>query len=200
MKIIDKKKDYYDYLTGIFGIDEKLILDRRDGYHSEFHQSYLRFYIAGYIIEGLCVDGKFYYSDTLNKFVLNKKSHHPSRHWNRDYSKSIYVTYNIDDNYTESDWIYREPIIDKDDINFRFDCPILLDLHPTWRDREVVKFPLLKDYSINKFIDAETIYQWIEAWLGKRITLSECSPELSNDNKIMSKGMSKKTSFKPKMK
>lgn len=30
MKIIDKKKDYYDYLTGKFGIDSNIIFDRRD--------------------------------------------------------------------------------------------------------------------------------------------------------------------------
>jgi hypothetical protein len=27
MKIISKIKDYYDYLQGIYGIDEKLVLD-----------------------------------------------------------------------------------------------------------------------------------------------------------------------------
>ena len=27
MKIISKYKDYYDYLQGIYGVDEKLILD-----------------------------------------------------------------------------------------------------------------------------------------------------------------------------
>lgn len=30
MKIIDKKKDYYDYLMGIYGMDEKIVYDRRD--------------------------------------------------------------------------------------------------------------------------------------------------------------------------
>ena len=29
MKIIDNKKDYYDYLSGIWGIDEKVVFDRR---------------------------------------------------------------------------------------------------------------------------------------------------------------------------
>jgi hypothetical protein len=30
MKIIDNKKDYYDYLSGIYGIDELIVFDRRD--------------------------------------------------------------------------------------------------------------------------------------------------------------------------
>ena len=29
MKIIDSKKDYYDYVSGIYGIDDKVIFDRR---------------------------------------------------------------------------------------------------------------------------------------------------------------------------
>ena len=29
MKIIDSKKDYYDYVSGIYGIDDKIIFDRR---------------------------------------------------------------------------------------------------------------------------------------------------------------------------
>lgn len=31
MKIIAKTKDYYDYLQGIYGVDEKLVYDRRQG-------------------------------------------------------------------------------------------------------------------------------------------------------------------------
>lgn len=29
MKIISQYKDYYDYLIGFYGIDEKIVLDRR---------------------------------------------------------------------------------------------------------------------------------------------------------------------------
>ena len=33
MKIINGgKKDYYDYLSGIYGIDNNVVYDRRDGY------------------------------------------------------------------------------------------------------------------------------------------------------------------------
>lgn len=30
MRIITKIKDYYDYLQGVYGIDDKVIYDRRD--------------------------------------------------------------------------------------------------------------------------------------------------------------------------
>lgn len=32
MKIIDRYKDYYDYLSGIYGIDELVIFDRRENF------------------------------------------------------------------------------------------------------------------------------------------------------------------------
>jgi hypothetical protein len=32
MKILDKRKDYYDYLQGIYGIDELVVYDRRDSF------------------------------------------------------------------------------------------------------------------------------------------------------------------------
>lgn len=32
MKILDNKKDYYDYLSGVYGIDELIVFDRRDSF------------------------------------------------------------------------------------------------------------------------------------------------------------------------
>lgn len=36
MKIIDNKKDYYDYLSGIWGIDDKVVFDRRGSQVDEY--------------------------------------------------------------------------------------------------------------------------------------------------------------------
>lgn len=33
MKIIDNKKDYYDYLSGIYGVDDLVVYDRRGSVH-----------------------------------------------------------------------------------------------------------------------------------------------------------------------
>jgi len=61
MKIISKYKDYYDFLQGTFGIDEKLILDR-----TKFHKIELSDYdkitlvIGDLVIEGLFVDGSVF--------------------------------------------------------------------------------------------------------------------------------------------
>jgi hypothetical protein len=202
MKIIDKKRDFYDYLVGIYGIDEKLVLDRRNSTNIQFPPNYLRFYIAGYIIEGLYVDKKFYYGKALDKFKIKdgRNRTYMSKHWNRDYEKSILVKYNEREYVTDENWIYQEPILDKDDINQRFNCPILIATNAPNREVDVKEYPLLKDFDLAKFIPAETIYQWLSAWLGNQITLKEQSPELSNDGKIEAKGFCKKRSFRTKMK
>ena len=59
MKIISKYKDYYDYLQGIWGMDEKLTLDRTEytttpslkSSLSHPHLSIVRFYICGWVVE-----------------------------------------------------------------------------------------------------------------------------------------------------
>jgi hypothetical protein len=71
MKIISKYKDYYDYLVGIYGVDEKLILDRTDFVLTSklTNKSKVTFYICGYIIDGYYIDGKFYYGSDLEQFA-----------------------------------------------------------------------------------------------------------------------------------
>lgn len=79
MKIIDNKKDYYDYLSGINGIDEYVVYDRRgsvpvyrelDGYFkplsTELGDPIKRYYVVivagdekfGFVIDREAVDGK----------------------------------------------------------------------------------------------------------------------------------------------
>lgn len=67
MKIISKCKDYYDYLQGVWGIDEKLVLDRTEytptpDYVVGFSPviSLLRFYICGMVVEGVYYQEKSY--------------------------------------------------------------------------------------------------------------------------------------------
>lgn len=195
MKILSKGKDYYDYLTGIYGIDEKLVLDRRNS-DARYNPEYLRFYIAGYIIEGIYQDKQFYYGEKLKELEYDKsiKKIWLSRHNKRDYYKSIEIKYGSE-GYKKLDWIYLEPVKDSENINQKENCPVLLKY---WNKYH--KFPYLKEYDLQKFIPAETIYQWLSEWLGNQITLKEKSPELSNDNKIESKGFDKKRSFRNKMK
>lgn len=69
MKIISKYKDYYDYLVGIYEIDEKLVLDRTK-FDVPSYSNVVTFYICG-----KCIDG--YYDAKDEGFVVrNFESFH----------------------------------------------------------------------------------------------------------------------------
>lgn len=198
MKIISKYKDYYDYLQGLYGIDKKLILDRRDHDLIPYTPSdgKLTFYIAGYIIEGYWSEKekKCYYGDDLKQFV-DKIDYIPSQPWKRDCSKSIWLHNKNLNRIHNGDWYYIEPIKDKDKFNIKYNCPILLKFNSY-----MLKYIKLSDFNMASFISSNKMYEMLSEWLSKQITLKEEVPELNNDNKIKSKGFDIKKSFRPKMK
>ena len=112
-----------------------------------------------------------------------------SKHYKRDYDKSIRIEYPSSVG-NKSDWIYTESIIDTQ----MKDCPIIFE---NWI--EAINYPILDKLKLGSFIPAETIYKWLIQWLSNQLYLKEISPELSNENKITSKGFNKR-SFRPKMK
>jgi hypothetical protein len=90
MKIISSYKDYYDYLQGIYGVDDKLILNRQEEtprtfdindysvmgeftrkikgipqyeYYSDFQV--VRFSIADYLVEGMTYQGRILFGEEL---------------------------------------------------------------------------------------------------------------------------------------
>jgi len=68
-------------------------------------------------------------------------------------------------------------------------------------------FPLLYKLTYNPnlsqigvYIDEDFIWQSLVEFLSNKRSEKEISPEVSNDNKILSKGFDLKTSFRPNMK
>jgi hypothetical protein len=194
MKLISKYKDYYDYLTGIYGIDEKLVLDRREQEQyilPSFGKVIL--YIADHIIEGLYMNHKFYYGNTLKPFTLTKnlKGNWLSKHWHRDYSKSFKVRIG-----SFEEWFYLEAIKDSNLTNTKENCPIILE---TVFGK--TKYPKLETLGLPSFLPAKTTYQWLTEWLSNQITNKEKQiKELPDSLKIESKGFDNKYSFRPKLK
>lgn len=63
MKIIDNKKDYYDYLSGIYGIDDQIVYDRRESVILSSEKAFL-------------MGMDYYFSKTvlpLDKRIINKR-------------------------------------------------------------------------------------------------------------------------------
>lgn len=198
MKIISKYKDYYDYLVGVYGIDEKLILDRTEFFPtSRFispNDSKVIFFICGYQVECLYRNGKFYYGDDLEQFE-NKKTY--KWRWFSSEDNKDYYTLKINrvgkDEYIS---ILKKPILDKNNTNEKLDCPILIYNifgEYEYKGYKLSKFPILKDYDIVNVFRPEKLWQMLYDFLSKTKDI----PNLQTDKeKIISKGFDYKHSFR----
>ena len=199
MKIISKYKDYYDYLQGVYGVDEKLVLDRRsENIKVSKHTGKHVLVICGKVLEFLCINGVFYFgkdierfneSELLKKtFSLDKKPKYlvnpninQKNYWNfcRFYydglSEDVYNIYNLKELSKE--------------------CPIFLyhvSSETIWQ-----RFPSLVELGVNKVIDAHTIWNELSNWLSNKITSSEPQQPVGDDKvRLLSAGFDLKTSFR----
>lgn len=194
MKIISKAKDYFDFLQGIYGIDEKLVLDRT--IHPIYHLPYTpsvnyteTFYVGEYQIDGYWYEGKLYFGEDVEQFNINKKSRE-----NKWYKREGYYT--IKNGSWNHHYVLKEP-------------KYLGDKCPTWKEdfplliyfgrgnKENILNPFLKDWNLQKYISPETIWQWLTDWLSKRITKNEAEVPIGDDKtRILSHGFDLKQSFR----
>lgn len=200
MRIISKYKDYYDYLSGIYGEDPKLILHRRnkeDYYLSD--NSMIELYIADYKIEGLFIGNKYLYGDQIKPYIVDdskkkywwKKWAYLSKHYPRNYEESFHIKHKD----LES-WCYLKPMKDLELTNTKHNIPILIKT-----TFGLKKYPKLSNLNLASFVPAETIYKWLSEWLSNQITNKEKqTKEITDILKIENKGFDKKRSFRPKMK
>lgn len=195
MKILTKYKDYYDYLTGIYGVDPKLILDRREGYSNpiniyqhEIDKEYkITLVICGRRIEGYRYQNKIYYGQDLIQFKNAENSK-----W--DGIKYNYITIRKE-NYSRhyNTKLALEPIEGFDIINKQYNCPILIEKGIN----NYEKFPKLEELNLASFIPAEQLYQWISQWLAQQIDDQQnIKTNLTDVEKLENKGFNKITSFR----
>jgi hypothetical protein len=201
MKILSKYKDYYDYLSGIWGEDPKLILDRRKGNPKPIGEKYdfqlkdtgkITLIICGKLIEGYRYQNKIYYGEDIKQFsnIDNSK-------WDGiDYP---YTTIRIGGNGLRiKDTYYALELVGGYlDINKKYNCPILIKSgREKWDE-----YPKLEELNLGSFIDAETIYSWLQEYLAKEVDEQQnIIPNLTDVQKLENKGFNKKTSFRPNIK
>lgn len=176
MKIICKIKDYYDYLSGIYGIDEQIVYDRR---------SYILFehpmFIKGSELDTLSFFYKKeeYYALEVGYYQYIFKVKRDGKYANWELIKKIKVGKKI----------ARVPIalISISYMNYHGSDEIKYDM--------IYNNPILRDTHIPTFIPAQEIYDIIYDYI---IGINE--PNI-NDNrtdiqKLESKGFDKKSSFR----
>jgi len=183
MYILSKYKDYYDFYSGIYGIDKKIILDRREGfvpYITNMEES-VTLYINGFRYDGYSPKGTtdVFFGEELKQF---KDNHTKFRWWNNHNEEWISLNRNR---------YYFKP--QPSDRNKKEDCPILIGGYQ--------KFPQLSILNFHKVKDPFTMWRETSDWLSMRITEKEnIELNISDADKARNKGMNPKTAFRPKMK
>ena len=206
MKILSKYKDYYDYLSGIWGVDPKIVLDRRDFKHPEFYGAPKKIvlYICGKRIEGF-YDGKsFYVGESLSKFgEIKEPRKYPTwkfTTYHRSPEPSRFVTFKYKSSFTSTvDYLINVDITnDLENYNIKENCPILMSgIH----NNKFLRFPILEKMNVGSILPPEVIYQMLVDWLSARNSEMEERPNTQTDvEKLLSKGFSTKCSFRPKIK
>lgn len=206
MKIISKYKDYYDYLSGIWGEDPKLVLDRRDFEQPEFfahHPQIVVIYICGKIIEGFWDGESFYFGESLSKFgeikLPRKEWYFSPRHEQRVRYVSFEFTPDVPLARTERYNVNVEPADDFRGINLKQNCPILMVNR--YGSDKYHRFPILSKMNVGSILKPEVIYQMLVDWYSERNNELEKRPDNQTDiQKLISKGFDKKESFRPKIK
>ncbi|MGB1019408.1 MAG: hypothetical protein ACPGVH_10050 [Chitinophagales bacterium] len=192
MKIISKYKDYYDYLQGIFGIDNYKIY-KRDKIFKE-HEFDLKFedFKDRYLVP------HFFYSFAINNtiyvMVKTKKGIFPL---SKKLLKSLkYGKYAI------------ESILEYDkkatDINKTLRKPIVVGigkLNSYWMynrksDWKTENDPYLKSFSFHKVFSAQELYIEVDSFLGWMKDNPEIPNKQTNAEKLLAKGFDKKISFR----
>ena len=153
-------------------------------------------------------NGVYTYFDIKNEENLRKLT-------NFEYKKEITFKdgekFNIYSRF-RSDWDYllsynRKKLItsdiDKDDIILN-EPMLLIELIGTSKSSKylyIYKFTYNPNLSqMEVYIDADFVWQSLVEFLSNKRSEKEISPEVSNENKILSKGFDLKTSFRPNMK
>ena len=159
MKILTKYKDYYDYLSGIYGEDPKLIFDRRDFTPNTYrfqgnNIEFITLFICGYRIEGVYKDSEFYYGDRLLDISTDIRDNKKSKYWWGWQNKYYEALYYIFKNDRFSNYVLGEIVEDEDKINEKYDCPILIrcNIGSRTNDIDVEKNPILGDLGLASYI------------------------------------------------
>ena len=196
MKILSKYKDYYDYISGIWGEDPKLILDRRKGqpkpigekYQFEKGQSYkITLIICGRLIEGYRYQNKIYYGEELKQFANIENSK-----WNNIKYPHITINDGLRNWYSKEYTYALEPVDGYNEINKKYNCPILKK-----NGSDYIEYPKLEELDLASFINAETLYKWLSEYLARELDNNlEKISDLTDIQKLENKGFDKVISFR----
>jgi hypothetical protein len=214
VRIISKHKDFWHYLTGVYGIDNKIIYDITDGYGVIDNQPYtdvtnrviypsnLELHICGTKYIGVWDDGCYRWSlEYLNNLYVRYMTElhgHFRNVWMSDISDYIHVK--------PDDQIYwrrfkksripevRDTVGIPSNLNVEHKCPVIWVNNVNHWKRDYNYNPILLKTNIQSVLPAEEIYLKITNFLSYKEPEINMSP--TDMNRFESKGFDKKSSFR----
>ncbi len=191
MKIISKYQDYYFYLSHIYGIDEKIVLDTRKYNVVKFlpnDEKKITLYLCDWVFEGYYKDSQFYWGiDCLN--LLSKED---KEKFNPAKQDRISISSSKSYNYRDNRYIHINPYRDPNLSNTKENCPIMLNT-TRYGNELYDKYPILQDIKFNTVLEPQQIYLLLTEWLSPK----ENHVDTRTDNeKVTSNGFDLKTSFR----
>lgn len=201
MKIIDNKKDYYDYLAGIWGIDEKIVYDRRgsETLNNIFYTpTYARVLSKSTKLTYTLVIGNIAYEVAYFKEKPNPKYYR----WETE--RKNWKPRNIEDETTGAGWYYDEhPIKNRkyDDIMYLVVSDYTVNsgyrrYYTNSGEHYTFRNPILRDFNVitavfNPQFIWDALYTYISSLKDKDIIDSRTDVQ-----KLESHGFDKKISFR----
>ena len=191
MRIISKHKDYYDYLSDIYGRDNLVILNRRPAYKmttdkriSQFKYRKVAVAICDTIYYGAQSDtGKYYWGEEL--FKIGKK---PKYTW----SKYEVIEIILNDKVKSS---FRY-LPEKTDVNLRFGLPVMVSYdNYEFRNPAHKGSAILKHSGIPAWYPAKKIYIDTYTWLSNQKEEKDQDNQTDKE-KIIGHGFDLKKSFR----
>lgn len=191
MKIISKYKDYYDYLSGVYGVDEKVVLDRREGGGGSLSyfldNSHVKLYLCGMVYDGLYFKGSFYWGRSLLFLPQIKKN------WG-SFGERLPGVSLEDTVWFEHQALGVIPYKDSEYLNRKENCPILWGFSNYWNLLcGLTKYPKLVELGIPSILPAKDIYLMLTEWLSYTPDIVDTRDDKL---KILSNGFDLKTSFR----
>ena len=188
MILLRKRTDYYDYLIGVYGRDEKKVYDRKlDLTSDEIYFEDVSKWRNTNIFD-LYVCNRMYRVEQVKKGVWELHKFHKV---NTDYAGQRR-------HYRESqvsglnDFEYYIPRPSR----MMSDSPICIKGTFHRQNNLEGLTPILSTFGIPSVLDAVELYSEVDMYISNRMTLNEVRSEQSDENKLLSKGFDDKISFR----
>lgn len=222
MKIISKFKDFYDHKVATYGMDPRLVFDRRNKeLHVPLHQ--LPSPPAEWVRQfGACVTVSWLYVGNWEVALFNSGTRvysafdieNVQRKTPTKYRRTrIFIRFHDGQSYDVAQYAGCQN--QNTDFSVKqgrqaealrpyHDVPLLLAYYPdveALQDLRLARFAFNPQLStLGVYIDADWLWQRLCEYLSQLKSEAEVMPLLSDQDKIRNKGFDTKTSFRPKMK